>query len=80
MPAAATRMRDDAAVLVKNASEDADQIDVAKVSNPVGPSINVAGNSFIVSRNTKAALANTLGIRIGSVTRVNDRNWVKPSD
>ena len=79
-PAAATNIKDEAAVLVKNASDDADQIVVAKVSNPVGPRINVAGNSFIVNRNTKAALAKMLGIKIGNITRRKEVIWVVPND
>ena len=80
MPAAAMSISDDAAVLVKNASDEADHIEVANVSNPVGPRINVAGNSFIVRRNTSAALAKMLGIIIGNVTRTNAWSCVLPID
>lgn len=48
-----------AAVLAKKASEEAPQIDVASVLNPIGLNIIVAGNSFITNRNTSAPPAST---------------------
>ena len=57
-----------AAALAKKASEAAAQIDVARVSNPMGLKINVAGSSFMVSRNTNAAPAKMPGRTNGTVT------------
>ena len=40
---------------------------VARVLNPKGPRINVAGNSFIVNKNTREAPANTPPLIKGNV-------------
>ena len=47
-----------AAAWAKNASDEALHMDVAKVSKPNGLNIKVAGNSFIVNKNTIAPPAN----------------------
>ena len=52
------RSRAGAAAWAKKASEEALHMDVAKVSKPSGLNIKVAGNSFIVNRNTIAPPAN----------------------
>ena len=67
------RSNDGAAALAKNASDAADHMDVASVVKPVGLRINVAGNSFIVSRNTMAAPARMPVRNNGSVTLVSTR-------
>lgn len=59
-----------AAARAKNASVEADQTEVASVWNPRGPSISVAGSSFIVRRNTSAAPISTPERIRGSVTRI----------
>jgi len=46
------------------------QICVAKVSMPVGLSINVAGSSFIAVRNTKRTPRDMLGSAMGNTTSV----------
>ena len=66
------------AARAKNASEAADQIEVAKVLKPMGLSINVAGNSFITSRKTKAHPASIPGRAMGSVTEENARRGLLP--
>ncbi len=66
------------AARAKNASEAADQMEVAKVLNPIGLSINVAGNSFITRRKTKAHPANIPGRAIGSVTEEKARRGLFP--
>ena len=66
------------AALVKNASSVAHQIDVAKVLNPIGPKMRVAGNSFMASRNTMAPPARRPGISRGKVTVVKALSGVFP--
>ena len=75
---AAISRRAGKAALAKNASEALDQIDVARVLNPIGLSINVAGNSFITRRKTKAQPANNPGRATGRVTDENARNGLLP--
>ena len=65
----ARRIKAGAAARVKNASPVADQICVAKVVKPVGPSSKVAGNSFMALRNTRATPAQMPGRRSGKVPR-----------
>ena len=67
------------AALAKNASEAADQMEVASVLKPMGLSINVAGSSFITSRKTKAHPANSPGRATGSVTDEKARKGLLPS-
>ena len=59
-----------AAAWAKNASEAADQAEVARVLNPIGPKTRVAGSSFITSRNTRAAADAIPGLAKGNVTEV----------
>ncbi len=66
------------AARAKKASDAADQIDVARVLNPIGLSINVAGNSFITRRKTKAQPASIPGRAIGSVTEEKARRGLFP--
>ena len=56
-----------AAAWAKSASEEALQTSVANVSKPKGLKIKVAGNSFMVSRNTSAPPANIPGLIKGRV-------------
>jgi hypothetical protein len=65
--AATINSNDGPAARAKNASSAAVQIDVARVRDSIGPRINVAGNSFIVSRNTITAAAARPGRIIGTV-------------
>ena len=51
----------------KNASSAVDHIEVASVVKPIGESINVAGNSFMHSRKTRAAPDSMPGLMIGRV-------------
>ena len=67
-----------AAARAKNASCDAAQIDDARVVKPIGLRISVAGNSFIVSRNTRAAPVRTPGRTSGKVTVNNTDNGRRP--
>ena len=67
------------AALAKNASEAADQIEVARVLKPMGASINVAGNSFITNKNTRAHPASSPGPAMGKVTEENARIGLLPS-
>ena len=57
-----------AAARAKKASEAAAHIEVASVLNPMGLRINVAGNSFITSKNTSAAPDKIPGAINGNVT------------
>ena len=56
------------AACAKNASLEADQTTVAKLLNPRGLKMSVAGNSFIVTKNTKTAPTRTLFLSNGNVT------------
>ena len=69
-----------AAARAKNASEVADQTDVARVWNPSGPSIRVAGSSFIVRRNTSAAPISTPERIRGRVIRAITRRGLWPRE
>ena len=64
---ATMRMRAGAAAWAKKAAEAADQVDVARVVNPIGLRMRVAGSSFIVMRKTNAAPASIPGRIRGSV-------------
>mgnify|MGYP000244650565 CR=1 FL=1 len=66
------------AALAKNASEAADQMEVASVLNPMGLSIRVAGSSFITNKKTKAHPANNPGRATGRVTEEKARSGVLP--
>ena len=66
------------AARAKNASEAADHIDVANVSNPTGLNIKVAGSSFITNKNTSAQPASNPGLAIGRVTEENVRIGLFP--
>ena len=55
------------AAFAKNASDVKDQTWVARVLNPNGPKINVAVNSFIVIKNTKAIATITPDLTNGKV-------------
>jgi len=68
-----------AAARAKNASEAAAQMDVANVVKPMGLKISVAGNSFIVNKNTRAAPDRIPGSTRGSVTEVNTLSGVLPN-
>ena len=67
-----------AAARAKNASEAAAQMDVANVVKPMGLKMSVAGNSFIVSKKTRAAPDRIPGSTRGRVTEVNTRKGVLP--
>lgn len=56
------------AACVKYASEAADQVEVASVLKSKGLKMRVAGNSFIVNKNTNAAPINMPGLINGVVT------------
>ena len=56
------------AAWAKKASEAADQTDVARVWNPGGARMSVAGSSFMVRRKTRAAPARMPGATKGTVT------------
>ena len=58
--AATINNKEEAAASAKKASEAELHIEVARVLKPGGESINVAGNSFRVSKKTKALLAITV--------------------
>ena len=72
-------VRAGAAARAKKASEDADQMEVARVSKPRGLSISVAGSSFIDTRNTRAAPISTPGRTSGTVTLRITWPGVRPS-
>ena len=57
-----------AAARAKNASSAAAQMDDARVVKPMGLRISVAGSSFMVRRNTRAAPVRIPGRTSGSVT------------
>ena len=57
MPAATMRRRAGAAARAKYASDAAAQMEVARVRDPMGLRMRLAGSSFIVIRNTSAAPA-----------------------
>lgn len=67
------------AARAKNASDAADQMEVARVVNPMGLRMSVAGNSFITSKNTRAHPASNPGRTIGNVTDENARIGLFPS-
>ena len=67
-----------AAARAKKASEAADQMEVARVVKPMGLRISVAGSSFIVSKNTRAAPATMPGVTNGSVTEENTPIGARP--
>ena len=50
---------------MKNASDEADQMEVAKLLKPMGARMSVAGSSFMVRRNVKAPPAKSPGINNG---------------
>ena len=54
-------------------------MDVAKVWKPMGLNINVAGNSFIVSKKTRAAPDTMPGRTNGRVTDENTPKGVRPN-
>lgn len=54
-------------------------MEVAKVVNPMGLKISVAGNSFMVNKNTKAAPDRIPGSTKGRVTEVKTLKGVLPS-
>ena len=60
-----------AAAWAKKASEEALHIDVANVLKPNGLKINVAGNSFIVNKNTITPPASTPCLTMGKVKDFN---------
>ena len=67
-----------AAAWAKKASDAAPQMEVAKVEKPIGRNIRVAGSSFMVSRNTRAAPAKIPGRTKGRVTEVNTLKRGRP--
>ena len=67
MDEAAISRRAGPAARAKKASEAADQMEVARVLKPIGLKIRVAGSSFMVSRNTRAAPAMIPGCTSGTV-------------
>ncbi len=68
-----------AAARAKNASDAAAQMEVARVVKPIGLKIRVAGNSFMVNKNTKAAPDKIPGSTKGRVTVVNTLRGVFPN-
>tara|TARA_Y100000031_G_C7934464_1_gene254206 strand:+ start:238 stop:528 length:291 start_codon:yes stop_codon:yes gene_type:complete len=67
-----------AAAWAKNASEVAAQVEVARVVKPTGLRISVAGNSFMVSKKTKAAPEMMPGLTRGIVTDEKTRSGDRP--
>ena len=66
------------AARAKNASDAADQIEVARVLKPMGLSIRVAGSSFITNKKTKAHPASRPGRATGRVAEENARIGLRP--
>ena len=71
-------IRAGAAAWAKKASDEADHTAVARVLNPSGPSISVAGSSFIVTRKTNAPPISIPGLIRGPVTESITRNCPLP--
>ena len=78
MAEAAISSRAGSAALAKNASDAADQMEVARVLNPMGLKISVAGSSFITSRKTSAHPASSPGRATGKVTDEKARMGLLP--
>ena len=68
-----------AAARAKKALSVADQTRVARVLNPVGERIRVAGSSFMVVRNTSAAPVRSPGLIRGTETWRIELSWLRPS-
>ena len=73
------KMREGNAAFAKKASDEYDHISDVRVLKSNGDSINTAGNSFIVTRNTIAPPITIPGFNSGKVTEIDVLNAPLPS-